>query len=188
MQRRAFLITGLAAGLSTTVRAAGAAQEGFTGVDRAGQVVQFERQTAVFRRQVIANGYAGEWILYELVRPKSPVRFPAAAIPGFAVQPPSGADPVKRYGLFRLETVGRTRRFVTGQGLAQGVGTRDLRERHRVALAASPYGGGYVRLDPAAPLLPGEYALTVAETLGTKMYARGGIPGTHQAVYAFGVD
>jgi hypothetical protein len=188
VQRRAFLITGLAAGLASTADAAEAVNEGFAGLSTRG-AISLERQTAVLKSKSRDPVGAVLVIFYQLWGSRSRVRFTAETIPSFVVNGPADADPQARYALFRLAAAKGARHLETGRSIPAGQTNLDIQARSKVAFTAARYGADFFKLDVTAPLTPGEYAWVKAEALSTKFYGIGGQSGDPQAsVFAFGVD
>lgn len=188
MQRRAFLITGLTAGLVSAAGAAEAVTEGFTGFSASG-TTSLERQTAVMKSKTRDPIGAVQVIFYQLWGARSRVRFTSSSLPSFVVNGPPEADPQTRYALFRLAVAKGARHLETGRDIPSGSTNLNIQARSKVAFTAARYGADFFKLDVAEPLTPGEYAWVSLETLGTKFYGFGGKAGEREvAVYAFGVD
>ncbi|MDB5469137.1 MAG: hypothetical protein JWR84_697 [Caulobacter sp.] len=192
VQRRAFLITGMAAGLATAAEAADVANEGFTGFSGAG-AIPLERQTAVLKNKSRDPVGAVMVNFYQLWGSASRVRFTVATVPSFVVNGPADADPQARYGLFRLTVAKGARHLQTGRTFPNGRTNLNIQSRSKVPFTASRYGADFFKLDLAEPLTAGEYAWTITPTLATKFDGVtdgfGGKTGDPQhGVFAFGVD
>ena len=191
MQRRAFLISGLAAGLASTAHAAEAVAEGFTGFAADG-AIPLERQTAVMKSKTRDPVGAVMVNFYQLWGSRSRVRFTPATVPSFVVNGPADADPLTRYALFRLAVAKGARHLETGRTIPNGQTNLNIQARSKVAFTAARYGADFFKLEVAAPLEPGEYAWVSLATVGSKSGGWEGFGGKsgepEVAVYAFGVD
>jgi hypothetical protein len=188
MHRRAFILTAAAFAASPALAQVGPEKPDEFAALAGDALTPLEKQTALFKQQMKAMGYGGADVFYELKGAASPVRFSAASLPSFVVRAPADLDPQERFGLFKLTISRNTRRLATGKVNPLGYGTRNTKAQSAVEFAAVRHGGDFFKLDPTAPLEPGEYALAVAPKLGNNTWGWGGRGGGNQPVFAFGVD
>jgi hypothetical protein len=138
------------------------------------QVVQLERQTPVPRTKVRAFGYAGGESSLIVTGDRSPVRFAANTPVSFVVRVESQSkDPATliQFVVLLKDKAGRKLTLATAGPL--GLTSAVTGQKQNVAFHAVKHGQAFFLVTPDAPLPPGEYLLSTADS---------------QAAFLFGID
>ncbi|GGG94587.1 hypothetical protein [Silvibacterium dinghuense] len=144
--------------------AASAAQEpeyinSFRALAPDGSLKPLEQQQMAAATKVHGLGYGGAETVYAVEGEKSPVRFTAATLPPMIVKLPSpDIDPSTVVHLYQL-TPKKGKREVQVAKAHLFTGGKSTLAGEQISMNFAKYGTGSVKVIPAAPLAPGEYAL-----------------------------
>jgi hypothetical protein len=133
-----------------------------------------ERQTVAVATKIHALGYGGAEALYEIQNEHSSIRFSAGALPPIIVKISNGGqDPADSVILYPLKVAKGQRQLQMIRSHAFG-GAKNTMQSKQIPLNFAKYGDASLKVVPANPLTPGEYALVAASS--------------SQIVYCFAVD
>lgn len=137
-----------------------------------------ERKSVAVSTKIHALGYGGAEVLYDIQDEHSSLRTSASALPPIIVKlENSNTDPANVVSMYPL-TVAKGQRQLQMMRSHIFSGAKNTMQGKLIALSFEKYGQASVKITPASPLAPGEYAIVVAQSAPT------------QAVMAFcfGVD
>ena len=178
MDRRTFILSASAATISAPAFAAPVLGPEYLGVFAAlgpnGKLIDLERQMPTMKAKMKHLGFAGAESFYEFAGPASPVRFRTYEFPPLVVRVASQAvDPMSIIQLFKLQVVKGTRKLVAQKVNPFGVGIATTGNESAIPMNIVKHGSDFFKIQPATPLLPGEYGISLTTT---------------QAGFLFGVD
>jgi hypothetical protein len=140
-------------------------------LDSAGTPQPLEREPVGVSSKIHALGFGGASASYQILGEHSSVRFPVGSPLQIIVKLENhDADPATQVLLYSLQNEHGKRQLLISRVHYGGLGQKSDLQASQLPMVFSRYGQGSVRITPANPLPPGEYAFSM-QTQGVQPLA-----------------
>jgi hypothetical protein len=131
-------------------------------LDATGALKPLERASVAVAAKIHALGFGGGSASYEIQGERSSVRFAAGSPIAVIVKLENhDVDPATQVILYSLQSGQGKRQLLITRTYYAGLGRKSDLQKKQLQMVFTKYGQSSVKIEPANPLLPGEYALAM---------------------------